>query len=128
MKTEEITLEGTRTLPSIYFKDGKVSIRGRSIAVNQQQWLSQLIEAMNAYAFTPRKITEIEIRLEYLNSETNRALMNLFTLAEKIYNQGQQVVVRWFCPSNDPVMLEQATIFQSLVDIPFEIELEKVNG
>lgn len=124
MKTPEITLEGTRTLPSIYFKDGKLSIYGRAIAINQQQWLSLLIKAMNIYSNSPKNITEIEIRLEYMNSETNRALMNLFSLAEKNQNNNQQVIINWYCDANDPVMLEQANIFKSIVDLPFEIKIE----
>mgnify|MGYP000955815278 CR=1 FL=1 len=123
MRGAELNIDGSSTIPTITFKDGVLTISGRSIPLHDQnQWLKKLINIMNSYAISPNDITEINIKLDYVNSESSRALVNLFTIAEKIYNDGRKVIVRWYCRNNDPLMLEQANLFQSIIEIPIMIE------
>lgn len=122
MMMTELKIEGTKTMPAISFKDGKLNIVGRSIPNDSCEWFSPLLDVMYNYSNHPEKITEINIHLDYLNSESNRTLMNLLVMAEKIYNTGRNVIIRWFYTTNDQVMYEQGNIFQSLIEIPFRFE------
>ncbi len=122
MISPEIKIDGSKTMPAITFINGKLNIVGRSIPHNSREWFEPLFQAMYAYALEPKEITEIDIQLDYLNSDSNRALLNLLMIAEKMYSRGKKVIVRWYYQNNDAVMYDQGSIFKSLVDLPFSFE------
>ena len=123
MISPELIIEGTKTMPSISFKSGKLKIVGRSIPTDSKRIYDPLFHVLYLYSQDPEDITEIDIQLEYLNSDSNRALMNLLVLAEKLYRKGKQVVIKWFYNKNDSFMFEQGNIFKSLIEVPFCLEL-----
>jgi hypothetical protein len=123
MISTELTIEGTKTMPTVRFKNGKLQISGRSIPTDSKKLYESLFHVLNIYSQDPAETTEINIQLEYLNSDSNRALMNLLVLAEKLHRKGKNVLIRWFYTDNDPVMYEQGHIFKSLIEVPFCFEL-----
>ena len=106
-------------MPTISFQSGKLNISGRSIPPDSIKLFEPLLQVFYTYSQNPEEITEFNIQLEYLNSDSNRALMNLLFMAEKLYNEGKKVIVRWYYRSNDMLMYEQGNIFKSLVEVPF---------
>ncbi|HEY9123092.1 MAG TPA: DUF1987 domain-containing protein [Bacteroidales bacterium] len=122
MQNDFLEIEGTKTMPAISFKEGKLDIIGRSIPIDSCEWFAPLLNVMYAYKAKKGEKLEINIQLDFLNSESNRTLLNLLTIAEKIYNEGHAVHVKWYYKPNDPVMFEQGNIFQSLVELPFTFE------
>lgn len=105
--------------PDIEFQDGVIHIQGRSIQEYPNQEFERLINAFLYYSISPLQNTEINICLEYINSSTNRLLMNLFVIAESIKEKGFQVTVNWYYELHDELMLDQGNIFKSLINIPF---------
>lgn len=122
MTSPELTIEGSKTMPSITFKSGKLKIIGRSIPPDSKRLYDPLFHVLYLYSQDPEEVTEINIQLEYLNSDSNRSLMNLLILAEKMHRRGKQVVIRWYYKNNDSVMFEQGHIFKSLIEVPFCFE------
>jgi hypothetical protein len=123
MTSPELTIEGSKTMPTISFKSGKLRIMGRSIPSDSRRLYDPLFHVLYLYSQDPEENTEIEIQLEYLNSDSNRSLMNLLILAEKLHRRGKNVVIKWFYKNNDNVMFDQGHIFKSLIDVPFSFEL-----
>lgn len=122
MVSTELKIEGSKTLPAITFRNGTLTIVGRSIPHNSHEWYLPLLNMLYAYINHPAEVTEINIHLDYLNSDSNRALMNLLLIAEKIHNKGKKVIIRWFYKNNDVTMYEQGNIFKSLIEVPFSFE------
>lgn len=122
MISPEVKIDGSKTMPAITFKNGKLNIIGRSIPNNSKEWFDPLFQALDVYSKEPKEMTEINIDLDYLNSDSNRSLMSLFIIAEKMYNCGKHVIVRWHYKNNDTVMYDQGDIFKSLLDLPFSFE------
>ena len=123
MISTEVKIDGSKTLPAITFSNGKLNIIGRSIPhINTKEWFEPLLQAMYAYSLEPKEITEIDLYLDYINSDSNRALMSLLIIAEKLYNRGKQVLVRWHYKNNDEGMYDQGNIFKSLIEVPFSFE------
>ncbi|HOK51988.1 MAG TPA: SiaC family regulatory phosphoprotein, partial [Bacteroidales bacterium] len=117
MKNRAVLVEGTKTLPAAYFEEGRLVIRGRSIELNQQDWWNRLVQQLNILQIASRNIRELHIQLEYLNSETNRILMHMFSLVDKInYDEGGEIKIKWHCSAEDEIMLEQISIFSSIID------------
>jgi hypothetical protein len=123
MISPELIIEGSKTMPAISFKSGKLRIIGRSIPADSRRLYDPLFQVLYLYSQDPEDVTEINIQLEYLNSDSNRSLMNLLILAEKMCRRGKKVIINWFYKSNDTVMFEQGHIFKSLIEVPFRFEL-----
>jgi len=125
METKTVLVKGTKTLPAVYFEAGRVIISGRAIELNQQQWWDNLIQNLNLLKITTNDIRELHINLEYLNSETNRMLMNIFSLVDKInFEEQGNIHIKWHCDASDEVMLEHISIYSSIVETPIELVIE----
>ena len=125
MKTTAVLVKGTKTLPAAYFEEGRLVIRGRAIKLNQQEWWNRLLQNLNMLQISSKNVRELHIQLEYLNSETNRILMHIFSLVDKINADTEgQIAIKWHCEPHDEIMLEHISIFASLIDTPIEIVLE----
>lgn len=122
MSVKSLNIEGSKVKPTISFENGKVTIEGRAIHYNAGDWFLPLFQALNSYSSNPNDITEININLDYVNSDSNRSLMNLIVLAEKIHSRGKNVIIRWYYKKNDMVMLDQGNVFKSLCEVPFKFE------
>ena len=123
MKSPELIIEGSKTMPAISFKSGKLKITGRSIPTDSRRLYDPLFHVLYLYSQDPEDVTEFNIQLEYLNSDSNRSLMNLLIIAEKMHRRGKEVIIKWYYKNSDTVMFEQGHIFKSLIDVPFCFEL-----
>ena len=120
MIAPELTIEGSKTMPAITFKNGTLNIVGRSVMNSSKVWSEPVLKFLyeqSSFSHT----TRINIHLDYLNSDSNRALLNLLTLAEQLHHMGKKVEVHWFYANSDMGMLDQAQIFKDLIEVPFNI-------
>jgi hypothetical protein len=117
-KEIKLFIEPTASEPLISFSDGILIIRGRSIPTNTSKSLNQLIESFYRYSRKPKSKTEIHIELEYINSASNRCLLNLLIVAEHLHKEKLQVEVKWYYYDEEDIMLEQGQIFSELLSLP----------
>lgn len=112
----------------VKFEDGVLVISGRSIPENALSFFEPLFRFIATYTKRPFLLTEVNIMLEYANSSTNRSLMTVFTLLEKIYENGNNIHVNWYYEIGDDLMLELGNDFKALLRIPFQVQgKESVN-
>ena len=112
--------EKTPHSPLIKFEDGILLIAGRSIPEDSFTLYEPLFNFMERYADDFPSI-EIQIKLEYANSSTNRSLMSLFELMLIHQDKGNKVAVLWYYASNDKEMYDLGSDFQELIQLPFEV-------
>lgn len=115
--------EPSKLLPSITFYDGVLNIIGRSIPYDSNILYNPLIKTFYQYSLQPNNNTEINIKLDFLNSSSNRQLLNILVIAEKIQRHGKNVLIKWHYRPNDLLMLEQGGIFKSIINVPFSFEV-----
>jgi hypothetical protein len=121
----EFFLEKTSHTPFIKFDNGVLVISGRSIPEDSTMVYEPLFEFIENYIKDPLPLTEIDISLEYANSSSNRSLMTVFELFERIFLNGHDVKVTWYFAHSDQEIYELGSDFKSLLKVPFEIkELE----
>lgn len=113
--------------PLMKFENGVLLIAGRSIPEDSVSVYEPIFKFFERYAEEMQKI-EIQIKLEYANSSTNRTLMSLFEIMEEYANNGKEVNVSWFYAINDKEMLDLGNDFSDIVPLPFKIiEVEDLN-
>ena len=127
---KEITLfiEATASEPFISFAEGILIISGRSIPTDASRSFNQLIETFYRYSRKPKSKTEIHIELDYINSASNRSLLNLLIVAEHLFKEQLDVQVKWYYQDKEDIMLEQGQIFSELLSMPINfIQKAKTN-
>jgi hypothetical protein len=121
MKMFTINIPASNTEPCIQFSDGVLTIRGRSIPSDSSNLYDPVIESFYQYTMQSLQQTEIHIELEYVNSTSNRSLLNLLIIAEHLYSDQKQVKISWYYHPGDEIMYEQGRIFQELINIPIAL-------
>lgn len=114
-------IEKTNSTPFICFEDGVFTIAGRSIPENSTKFFEPVYKAVSDYTLSPFQQTELNLKLEYANSSSNRALINIITLFEKVFESGHNVKINWFYERGDDLMAELGTDVKNLTRIPFNL-------
>lgn len=113
-------LEKSAHSPKILFEKGILLIAGRSIPEDSFGLYEPLLKFLEQYATDFPKI-EVNVKLEYANSSTNRSLMSLFEMMLEHIANGYKAEVIWFYVHNDKEMLDLGTDFKELLPLPFEL-------
>jgi hypothetical protein len=116
-----LLIQATISEPFISFSGGILTIIGRAIPTKPSRSFNQLIEAFYRYSRKPKARTEIHIELEYINSASNRSLLNMLIIAEYLHKEGFEVVVYWYYHDKQDIMFEQGIIFSELLSLPLKL-------
>lgn len=117
--TLEMLIEAGKSTPNISFKNGVLNIKGRSLPHESGNFFDSLLKLFYLYSLNPRNHTTININLDYINSTTNRSLMSIMIIAEKIKRNGYAIEINWYTSGSDDPTNDYGVIIQSLIDIPF---------
>jgi hypothetical protein len=116
-----LIIQKTQNTPYIKFEDGVLVIAGRSIPENALTFFEPVFKAIAEYSKKPFPVTEINILLEYANSSSNRSLMTIFTLFEKLYENGNNVYINWFFEAGDDLMYDLGHDYKAIMRLPFMV-------
>lgn len=114
-------LQKTQNTPYIKFEDGVLVIAGRSIPENALTFFEPVFKIIAEYSKKPYPVTEINVLLEYANSSSNRSLMTIFTLFEKLYENGYNVYINWFYEEGDDLMYDLGHDYKAIMRLPFMV-------
>jgi hypothetical protein len=111
--TPEIILDATQ---------GKLSITGKSFWENVMTVYSPVLSWLDEYSQTPAKTTVLDIQLEYFNTASAKALMDIFRKLEKLNKNNQsEVSVNWRFNELDEDLQEAGEDYSSMFDMPFNL-------
>jgi len=100
---------------------GILKLEGRSIPEDPGDFYNSVISKLEEYYQIPNDITQIDIRLEYVNSGSSKALLELLRLVKENYDNGKKCIVNWYFEEDDESIHELGLHFQSTFDIPFKL-------
>lgn len=105
---EVLHIQGTDLTPNVEFNtDGKLLIRGRSLPENAVEFYSPMFNWLDDYVTVAPQRTEINIDLDYLNSISQKMMVEILKAARKLVDSGKDVVVNWYYDEEDEKMLEE---------------------
>jgi hypothetical protein len=119
-KEVKLLIQATVSEPFVSFSEGILKLSGRSIPTDTSRSFNKLIETFYRYSRNPKPRTEIHIDLEYINSASNRSLLNLLIIAEYLFKEGFEVEIYWYYHDADDIMIEQGKIFSELITLPLK--------
>jgi len=116
-------IEGTRSTPSVSIENGIIDIRGRSIPEDSHDFYSPIVHIIQEYLKDPAETTELHFQLEYINSGSKKYITNILNYFNELYLHGKDVKVYWNYDIDDESMLELGNDLQSIIDIPFNLNV-----
>jgi hypothetical protein len=122
---KSIYLKGTFDTPNVIFdkETGVFEISGRSLPENAYSFYKPLLDWLDEYKKAPNEETVLHIKLEYFNTASSKALLDIFTKLEGL----KAAKIAWHYMFDDEDMEEAGTEYAELVDVPFEfIEMKGV--
>ncbi len=109
IKLENIFISLTKRTPEINFDftNGFFSIKGESYPGNALSFFGPIIAAFDTYLQNaPHPDLVFNIEMEYFNSSSAKALMNIFQLADEAAKAGTSVTICWCYKKDDYSMKE----------------------
>lgn len=119
---DPLLLKPTYNSPSVSFDalSGVLEIAGRSIPEHANMFYDRLILWVKEYAKAPAVKTEVNIKLDYLNSSSHKYLIELLEKLEPIHSNGNQIVISWHYEEDDDEIKETGVECSELVKVPFK--------
>jgi hypothetical protein len=126
---QPIKIPGTDDTPKVILDpnpDNPVfEISGRSLPEDVVAFYEPKLEWLDEYAQSPLEKTIFDFKLEYFNTASSKLLLDVLLRLEDMYDDGNDVLIRWHYPEDDEDMMEAGEEYADIVDVPFEIkELE----
>ncbi len=123
---ENLLISSTKRTPEVSFSvDGRLVLSGRSIPEDPTQFYDKLFEWVFYYCQNPSNTTTVDISLEYFNSGSSKAILEILRALVDSAAKGKQISVNWYYEEGDDDILERGEYYESILGIKFNfIETE----
>ena len=120
MKT--IKLDSTAASPKVTLdkKSGLFEIMGASIPEDADALYIPIVEWLEEYAENPNEKTIFNFGLKYFNTSSSKLLLDILLLLKKMYEDGNDVLIRWYTEVHDEDMKETGYDYAEIIEVPFE--------
>ena len=115
---ELLYCEGTEETPKIILdkQKGIFEISGRSLTETPSEFYKPALKWIEAYSKDPNPTTNCTFKLEYINTESAKSILDVLSAFEHI----KDMKVSWYFHEDDEDMEEVGEEFSELIEIPFE--------
>lgn len=118
---QNISFQGNSSTPTVNldFEKGLIEISGRSIPENALAFYKPIFEWIKEYQLKPQKTTTINLGVEYFNTSSSKAILQILNVFEQMSEKGFDIVLNWLYKDED--ILEIGEDYQMLVHLPFNM-------
>jgi len=119
---EVIKIKGTDDTPSVILdKENEIfEISGRSLPEDVTSFYEPILNWLDEYAESPNSKTVFSFKLVYFNTASSKLLLDILMKLEEMYENGNDILIKWYYPEDDEDMEEAGEEYADIVDIPFE--------
>jgi len=122
-----INIEHTETTPKVIFnkETGVFIIEGKTLPENVNQFYEPLLDWLTDYINNPNNETILNLKLEYINTASSKAIFSIFLKLEKLIEKGKKAKIIWYYADDDEDMMDVGEEYADVIKVPFEhIEFE----
>lgn len=117
---EDLHIKMTQQTPEISFKtSGALSIKGVSIPENTHAFYTQAMDWLAEFESNLPQEVQLNLDFEYLNTASNRSIVELIRLIEKYRQKRINLNVNWLYDGDDDDALELGEDIEFCVDVKF---------
>jgi len=104
---------------------GLLQFEGKSIPEDAEVFYTPVLSWLEEYYVKPSPVTNLNFRLEYVNSGSSKYLLELFRIVGRNYREGHQCLVTWYYEEEDESIQDLGDHYKTTVKIPFEFKIIK---
>lgn len=119
---EVIKIKGTDDTPSVILdKENEIfEISGRSLPEDVTTFYEPILNWLDEYAANANAKTVFSFKLVYFNTASSKLLLDILMKLEEMYENGNDILIKWYYPEDDEDMEEAGEEYADIVDVPFE--------
>lgn len=121
---QPIKIQGTDDTPKVILdpnpNDPIFEISGRSLPEDVVAFYEPILEWFDDYAQKPLDKTVFDFKLEYFNTASSKLLLDVLLKLEDMFDDENDVLVRWHYPEDDEDMEEAGEEYADIVEVPFK--------
>ncbi len=113
-------VEGNKQEPYVEL-DGEKGVfvfRGRSIISNPIEFFSPIIQWLKEYSENPQEKTLVRMEMDYFNSSSFKALIDVFKVLKPLENAGLEV--KWYAYRDDDIV-DEANKIKEIANVEIEM-------
>lgn len=121
---EILNIEPFLQTPEINFnhESGVLFLSGKSYPADAIEFYAPIIEWSKEYIQNPAAKTELICEIEYLNSASQKQLVELILIFKPLYDSGKDFVVKWRYEEGDDDILSVGELVEHELEIPFQYQ------
>jgi hypothetical protein len=114
-------IKGTSKTPEVDFTPGTINLSGRSIPEDSVSFFQPVVKWIETYVANPKESTKVNLKIEYINSGSNRFVFNILKLLNDCYKQGNKVIISWYFEEDDETIKSLGQDFATLLEVPINL-------
>lgn len=121
---ETLNIEPFLQTPEINFnpETGVLHLSGKSYPADAIEFYKPIIDWSRNYVQNPAKETELVCEIEYLNSASQKQLVELILVFKPLYDSGKNFMVKWKYEEGDDDILSVGELVEHELEIPFQYQ------
>ncbi len=121
---KKLHIEPYLQTPEVDFdpESGELKITGKSYPADAIEFYQPVIDWCNEYAKQAAKETKLICEIEYLNSASQKQLVELLMAFKPLHDQGKSFVVKWKYEEGDDDILSVGELVEHELGLPFDYE------
>lgn len=121
---KKLQIEPFLQTPEVDFnpESGKMLISGKVYPADAIEFFTPLFNWSKEYVKKPADKTEFICEIEYLNSASQKQLVELLILFKALNEQGKDFIVRWKYEEGDDDILSVGELVEHELEVPFDYE------
>ena len=116
-----LRIESTEDTPEIILDDnaGEFGISGRSLPEEVISFYSPVLDWIERYSKDPLDKTVVKLKMDYINSASQRALLEVLNYFQRVKETGNELEIEWYYIEDDDEMLEAGEEYMDILELPF---------
>ncbi|MBL4708622.1 MAG: DUF1987 domain-containing protein [Flavobacteriales bacterium] len=121
---EILNIEPFLQTPEINFnpETGVLYLSGKSYPADAIEFYKPIIDWSKKYIEDPAEKTTLICEIEYLNSASQKQLVELILVFKSLYDDGKDFIVKWKYEEGDDDILSVGELVEHELEIPFQYQ------
>ena len=118
-----IIISETEDTPGIRLDtaNGIFELTGRSLPEDVVKFYKPILDWLDEYTQSPNEQTVFNFKFTYFNTASSKIILDVLTRLEGMYNDGKNISIKWYFPTEDEDMKEAGIEYAEIVDVPIEL-------
>ncbi len=103
------------------FDNGLVEFKGKSLPEDSTEFFRPVEKAIREYLSQPQPTTKVSLQFDYLNSSSQKRMLEIVSLFEQLEQNGKLLEISWLYPDDDEDILDEGKEFARMLGLDIDI-------